>query len=373
MAHNLKKGTGYLLQIPARILPARAVAFASAATRNGFTMMGTMDVRLAMVGAGFQAWSLFNGYKDYQSSVGFKSSDTSWAIASASTGLFGATLDIVGKAAVAMKGDAVILNLGFRVAATKLIVAGGVAGALASFVDCGQAIMKAYTFGKRGDADARDYQAGIAFVSFVGGGAGVAIAFGYTALLGPVGILIACIAIGVALAYFAFMAEDSAVEIWLDRCLFGNGVRAEGKFKSIQQECDALELVGRNVLVETEWRDTMLGRPDEIVVAIKCPAEKGDAINFGVLLQGGGIVRQLSFFEAKQAGMPILEKKDISLPAENEAKVESYTAVNSGNVKSIELSVHVAPIFDKAKIWLRYIPDAKQPTSFYDDFFLLAD
>jgi len=374
VAHNLKKGTTYLLQIPARVLPGRAVAFASAATRNGLTVMGTMDVRLAFVGAGFQSWSLWNGYKDYQTSVGFKASDTSWAIASAGTGLLGATLDIVGKATIAVKGqNAVISMIGIRVAASKVVTTGGVLGAFASFVDCGQAIMKAYTFGKRGDTDAGQYQYAVAGVALVGGIAGIKIALGATAFMGPVGLLIACIAIGVVLTYLAFMAEDSAVEIWLDRCKFGQGARAEGKFKSIQQECDSLELVGRNLSIETEWRDTLLGSPDEIAIVIKRPSDKGDAINFGVLLQGEDLIRELNYLDLMEAGAPILEKIQVPPPTGREAKVDTYTIANSGGIKTVELNLQVAPIFNKARIWLRYIPDATQPTAFHDDVLLLAD
>ncbi len=374
VAHNLKKGTSYILKIPARVLPAKAVAFASAATGHGLTVMGTMDVRLAFIGAGFQSWSLWNGYKDYQTSIGFKASDTSWAIASAGTGLLGATLDVVSKATIAVKGqNAVISMIGIRVAASRVVTTGGILGALASFVDCGQAIMKAYTFGKRGDGDASRYQMGVALFAAIGGGAGVAIAFGSTALLGPVGILIACIAIGVVLTYLAFMAEDSAVEVWLDRCRFGKGARAEGRFKSIQQECDSLELVGRNVTIETEWRDNLLGSPDEIAIVIKRPADKGDAINFGVLLQGEGFVRQLCYLDLKQSGTPILVQAKVDQPTNTEAKEATYTVTNAGGTRTVELSLQVSPIFNKAKIWLRYIPDAGQPAAFHDDVLLLAD
>lgn len=374
IAHNLKESTAYLLQIPARVLPTRALAFAAAATRNGLTILGTMDVRLALVGAGFQAWALRGSIKEYEGSIGFKSSDTSWAIASAFSGLLGATLDVVGKAAIVKGGKKAVVNLGIvKIAAQRLVTSGGLLGAFASFVDCGQALMRAYTFGKRGDTDARNWLIGLSIASAFGGVAGVFVAFGHTAFFGPVGLLIACIAAGVVLTYLAFMAEDSAVEIWLDRCKFGAGKRAEGKFTSMQQECDALELVGRNVLTEIEWRDTLSTSYDDIAILIKRPANKGDAVNFGLILQGSGVMRQISHIEIEAAGMPNIVSSNVKQPDAPEVKDLIRTVSSTAGIQTTEVSLAVSRAFNQARVWLRYIPDVQQPTIFHDDVLLLAD
>jgi hypothetical protein len=173
--------------------------------------------------------ALRGSIKEYEGSIGFKSSDTSWAIASAFSGLLGATLDVVGKAAIVKGGKKAVVNLGIvKIAAQRLVTSGGLLGAFAHLLTAAQALMRAYTFGKRGDTDARRWLIGLSIASAFGGVAGVSVAFGHTAFFGPVGLLIACIAAGVVLTYLAFMAEDSAVEIWLDRCKFGAGKRAEG-------------------------------------------------------------------------------------------------------------------------------------------------
>ena len=109
---------------------------------------------------------------------------------------------MVGKAAIVKGGKKAVVNLGIvKIAAQRLVTSGGLLGAFASFVDCGQALMRAYTFGKRGDTDARNWLIGLSLTSAVGGVAGGAIAFGHTAFFGPVGLLIACIAAGVVFTY----------------------------------------------------------------------------------------------------------------------------------------------------------------------------
>lgn len=138
------------------------------------------------------------------------------------------------------------------------------------------------------------------------------------------------------LTYLAFMAEDSAVEIWLDRCKFGAGQRAEGKFTSMQQECDALELVG-------------------------------------LILQGSGVMRQISHIEIEAAGMPNIVSTNVKQPDAPEVKDLIRTVSSTAGIQTTEVSLAVSRAFNQARVWLRYIPDVQQPTIFHDDVLLLAD
>lgn len=388
VGHNLRSGAQVLARIPKQLAATEAIQAAGRLTRNSLGLAKSPDVVFASVAFGFQAYSLYKAIKDYGSSAGWKHQDAAWSIASSSVGVASAVVDLYGNSMIALYGKEVRV-IGGRVAASTLVRWAGIAGAGASFVESFQAAIRCATFSKRGDSDAAWLNGIAAASAFVAGGAGIAIAVGYSAFFGPVGLLIVAIGIGLLAAYFAFMAEDQPVQIWLDRCKLGRNNRSEGAFKSMKQEMDALELVGRQVVVELEWIDTKLSlSTDEISVFVKRLHGVGDGVLYGLVVKGSlGEVRVYP----RSQGIPTnvsypwpqaLSNDKTHMAIASDVKIlgdQSSTKVIDGPSDGVKMvAVEDAwevktPLFDSADLYVRYFPDINKKDEYFDDVLHVAD
>jgi len=394
IGHTFPKGAAILAKIPAQVSATSAGRFATQLSRNSVKALSAADVKLAGPALAFQLFALRKSMDDFDNSVGFKHQDAAWAIASSAMGVTSAAVDLAGKAWKAARPGASVL--GARVTAAIIIKGAGFLGAGASAVDCVQAIIRVNTMAKRGDKDAALIHGGIALAAAGATYAGVAMALGSSAFFGPVGILIACIGIGLFLTYLAFFAEDTAIGIWLDRCKFGNADRPEGPFANRQHEMDGLELVARKIVVEIEWLDkpfsSLRFNTDEIAISVKRNTGASDAMLLGLLIEGKSgtrqvFIRQHGFgtgtaraestwpqkiararhangfvgkdFEAKR----LHGESGIKPLKENEQAITAWEEV-------VELDPEK---FDRATIWLRYFPDKNNELAYYDDELMVAD
>jgi hypothetical protein len=399
VGHTLKSGSRILAQFPPRIAAASAFQIASKLTRNGLTIAGTTDVRLAGVAVCFQALGLRTALNDYENNVGWKRTEAAWAIGSSIVGLTGATLDIAGKAVSAIKGsEAVVSVLGMSAKAAIIVRVGGYLGAGASIVDCIQSTMKSYTLVKRGDTDAAVRVGAVAAFSAGAAVAGYFVAGGSIALFGPVGWLILCIGAGLVFAYLAFMAEDTPVGIWLDRCSFGKSKRAEGKFANQRLEADALEMIAVQLVIQVEWHDTVSSfDSDEVEITVKRPAGAGDAVVLGLRLHGEtGTGDRLSSIYGH--GVTSAELKSMKLPSALYTSKDALSAqaAYGGNFEAAGLSAEGenklvvedsgAKIyhwetrievntrkFQRGTVHVRYFPDKANPHLFSDQELRVAD
>ncbi|MEN3109844.1 hypothetical protein ACFONG_13125 [Uliginosibacterium paludis] len=308
------------------------------------------------------------------------------------------TLDIGGKAMMAIKGEQAAIRLaGISVKATTVVKAGGFLGVGASIADAIQSALKAYTLVKRGDNNAAAYAGIGAAVAGLAAYAGFNVALGVTALLGPLGLLILCIGAGIVLAYLAFMAEDTPIGIWLDRSSFGSGRRPEGKFLSQRLEADALEMVGKQLVIQVEWHDTALSlETDEIEISVKRPANGGDAVVMGLRLHGeSGTGDRLSSIYVHGAtlsemkslkppnGLYIADKTTTALSKPG-FDFEASELVDAGTNKAVEdgsakiyqwekrFEVNTRK-FERGTVYIRYFPNKTDPTAFFDNEISIAD
>lgn len=395
VGHNLKQGAAMLAGIPSRLSASAAVQSAMRLTRNGLTIGGSTDVRFAGVAICFQVYGFRTAMSDYQKNVGWKQTEVAWAMGSALMGLLGAVMDLSGKAILAVQGGQVAGQaIGISVIANRIVRTGGLLGAGASAVDAIQGTMKAYTLVKRGDMNSAGWVGAGVFTSVVAVGAGLKIAAGSAALFGPVGLLILCIGAGLVFAYMAFMAEDTPIGVWLDRGAFGNGKRSEGKFPSQRHETDALEMIGKQLVIQLEWHDTFsVDGSDEISIVIKRPVSGVDAVAFGVRMHGvagqadrrsyaylhGASFQQMGSLPLPAAftGQPLANASPgerfeaTGLFAERECKVAEEEG-SSLHLWEERIEVN-SDKFAKATVYIRYFPDKTNPAQFLDQTLALAD
>lgn len=378
-------------RLPTNISATTAGQLAAKVSRNSLTILGAADAKLAAPALGFQIWALWKASNDINGAVGYKYDDAQWTVASSILGFAGASFDLFGKSWKALSYSA---TGAVSVRVERLIRHAGFVSAGASVVDCFQAIMRMNVMMKRGDNDAAAYQSLLAVTAVAAGGASLAMAFGYTALLGPVGILLACIVAGIALTILAANAQDLAIEIWLDRCKFGYARRIEGKFATKRHEADSLELVYRNINIELEWLDkpfTSL-RTNEISVCIKRSKQASDGLIIGLVIEGRAGRRKVIYLhnglgkieDHCKVGWPVtFSKMEVARQLEGgefEARIKNgerkIKDMNEGEQITIswEEKVELNPEkFDRAKLMVRYFPDKNDGTHFFDEELLVAD
>lgn len=394
IGHTFPKGAAILAKIPGQLSATSAGAFAAQLSRNSLKVLGAADVKLAGPALALQLFALRKSLDDFDNSVGFKHQDAAWAIASSTLGVTSAAVDLAGKAWKAARPAASVL--GARLTAAVVIKGAGFLGAGASAIDCVQAVIRVNTMAKRGDHDAKWIHGGIALAAAGATYAGVAMALGSSAFFGPVGILIACIGIGLVLTYLAFFAEDTAVGIWLDRCKFGNANRIEGPFSNRQHELDALEIVARKISIEIEWVDKPLSslrfNTDEITISVKRNVSANDAMLLGLLVEGSsgartvfirqhgfkiGTIRPQTTWPQKVKAARLANSaigKDFEAKRLNDESSVKSVKDNEQMITAWEEIVELDPAkFDRATIWLRYFPDSKDELVYYDDELLVAD
>lgn len=394
LAHSFPGGSVVLAQLHGQISANAAGRFALNAMSTSMRALSSTETKLASAAFLFQLYALRKSLNDFNSAVGFKKQDAAWAVASCAIGITSATVDLAGKGWKAIRPNASFTIIGARITADLAIKGAGFLSAGASAIDCIQSFIRANAKAKRGDMDAMKIQIGAGAVAAVAVYAGIKIALGSTALLGPVGLLVLCIGAGLLVAYLAFFAEDTAIGIWLDRCKFGNTERSEGPFRSRQQELDALELISRDISVELEWMDTPFSfDTDEVSILVRRLSGANDGIIMGLFVDGVAGKRQVF---VRHQGLP----EDIglyrsSLPAKFAKAQVAYasngvgfeaktTRKRKGNVtvvreseKQIIVWEEAAEInhrkFDRATVWIRYFPDKDNLYAFYEDELSVAD
>jgi hypothetical protein len=201
----------------------------------------------------FQGWAARDGVKEVDAKLGKQSSEAQLGVLSAAVGITGAAVELVG---------AVLKKTAAEVAGKALVKLGGAIAAVASIVDAVQAYHSRQRTLTKGDRDAAAYY-GIAAMAFAAGaavGIGAALA-GASSLLGPLGIALALIAIGVVALWAAINAEDTIAEIWMDRCYFGKGQRTEGKWTDQQmpEELKQLNAIVVGLGAQVGFDDNFLG------------------------------------------------------------------------------------------------------------------
>jgi hypothetical protein len=390
---SFSSGTAKLAQISRQISGTAAAQIAQRITRQGMSALASGEVKLMSVALVFQLYALQKSIREFNNSAGAKSQELIWAISSAAFGVTGATVELAGKSWRAISPNTSFSVGGVRIVPLTVIKSGGLLGTVASAIECVQSLLKANTYAKCGDRDAAFVQIGAAIAAGVGVYFGAKVAFGSVALFGPVGIVILCAAAGLALGFAAFYVQDTAIDIWLDRCKFGNGIRTEGRFRSARLEADGLELVYRSVIIQLEWLDTPLNiGTDEIAISVKRRSNGRDAVLVGLFVEGPAGRRQVFIrrqgisgdgvkldapFPRKLLGMT---DATASMGERFEARVLNrksgvYVEKEDGktNIAWEERVLINSEKFERATVWVRYFPDKADQSLYYDEQLTVQD
>lgn len=216
------------------------------------TAAGGGEIYLAVGSLIFQSWAVKDGLHEVEEKVGHLNADAQLSLLSAGVGTTGAAAELTG--AVAKKFGAKF--------GEELIMAGGVIAAAASIVDGVQAAMSSLRAFSKNDRAAGYSYGAASFLFLVGGGIGVyASIVGASSLIGPFGIALGLIVIGVIALWAAINAESTVAEIWMDRCVFGAGLRSEGKWtdKQVAEELEHLNAIVIGLGAEVGFSHNLLG------------------------------------------------------------------------------------------------------------------
>lgn len=394
LAHSFPGGSVVLAQLHGQISANAAGRFALNAMSTSMRALSSTETKLASAAFLFQLYALRKSINDFNSAVGFKKQDAAWAVVSSAIGVTSATVDLAGKGWKAIRPNAGFTVLGVRITAPLVIKGAGYVGAAASAIDCIQSLIRSNVMAKRGDNDVAILQS-IAGVFALGAAASSwSIAAGSAAFFGPVGILIICIAAGVALAYFSFYLEDTAIEVWLDRSKFGNFERSEGPFTSMVHERDALELIYKQITVELEWKDTPFSlNTDEVSTLVKRVGGADDGLVIGVFIEGPAGKRRVCVqhygisenTELSYAAFPVkFSRAPLACSSPNKNFEARLIKKRNGNIvetrqsgQSVlvwEQSIELDPDkFECATVWIRYFPDKYDLSLYFDEQILVAD
>lgn len=267
-AHALtlnSKAIKALESVVVKIPLGQALRFSRSITSKAFRLGGGGGMVLVAGSLYFQKWAIQDSMKELKSKLGPLAVEAQLAVTCAWVGTIGVVAGAVG---------GVIEEAGKMSARTSLLNAGKVVskigatiGAVAAVVDGVQCSFAAGRTGGKGDGDAAALYAGAAAVYFIAAGFGsYAAIVGSSALLGPLGIALGLIVVGAILAWAALNAEDTQAEIWLDRCYFGLGKRAEGKWNENQslEELSELNSILVGLSAQMGFSDSWLGLEERI-------------------------------------------------------------------------------------------------------------
>lgn len=224
---------------------------------HSLRVAGSGSVILAAGSLFFQGWSLRDSLRSADKTLGASGMESQLALISPAVGVVGASLEVLGFSMNA---------LGKQIGKALVKIGGGIAAG-ASLVDAVQSGFAAARTWKSGDRDAANLYGAAAVVYLFGAAfGGAAAVLGSSALLGPLGIALALIALGVVFTWMAINAEDSQAEIWLDRCYFGHGKRSEGRWQDSQaaQEMAALNAILVGLSAKISFSDAWLGIAERI-------------------------------------------------------------------------------------------------------------
>ncbi|WP_425603331.1 T6SS effector BTH_I2691 family protein [Luteimonas endophytica] len=220
-------------------------------------VVGSGNVILAAGSLFFQGWALRDSLRSADETLGASGAESQLSLISPAVGIVGASAEVLGFS----------MNALGRQVGEKFIRAGGGIAAAASLVDAVQSGFATVRTWKHGDADAAGWHLGATILFGVGGAlSGYAVMAGSAALLGPLGIALALIALGVIATWVALNAEDTQAEIWLDRCYFGRGRRAEGQWTDgqVAEELAALNAIVVGLSATLSFSDDWLGISERV-------------------------------------------------------------------------------------------------------------
>ncbi len=237
---------------------------------------------------------------DLENQGGLQRMEAAASIASASTGIAGAAVELAaiglarplvtpaGTPAAAMLAGKLPWSVRLRLAAGFLTGGGALFDGVA-------AVIKSSGLRRKGDNDASAWTAaqgliqGVSGISILSGSAiawyvarrlavdaslriGLTLAGGtfvaastIAAWLSGVGLVLWIVGVGVS--FWAMSLEDDAAEIWLDRSYFGRHERTEGRFEDLEQELSAFGGLSLGMTVEISWDHNWLS-DDEVRATI---------------------------------------------------------------------------------------------------------
>ncbi|RNF84988.1 hypothetical protein EER27_04140 [Lysobacter psychrotolerans] len=243
----------------------RLLGFSRDVAGKSLRVAGSGSVILAAGAVFMQGWAFKNSMKDLDEKLGPRATEAQLALTSAGIGVVGGTVELVG---AAMEKSGALLGRSALEATGKAVVrVGATVAAVASVVDSVQSIFALLRARERGDDDAkRWYGLAAAAYFFAAGFGGFAAYVGMSSLLGPLGIALALVAIGVIATWAAINAEDTQAEIWLDRCCFGYGKRSEGKWSDEMrfEELAELNAILVGLSAQMGFSDAWLGLEERV-------------------------------------------------------------------------------------------------------------
>lgn len=234
---------------------------------------GSGDVLLAAGAVIFQGWAISEGLKEVDSKLGELGGEAKLGLMSAGIGFFSAVTELTGATMTALSsklGLKVGQKLGEKFGEQSIEVFGKLLtkkvapwiAVFASIVDSIQAAFAATRTYRKGDRDAfRWYTAASLLFAISAGFGAYALAVGSLSLLGPFGIALAFVALGVIALWWAMTAEDTVAEIWMDRCYFGRGERSEKPWTDAQavEEIEHLNAIYVGLGAQVGFNDNILG------------------------------------------------------------------------------------------------------------------
>lgn len=300
-------GKPALAQIPADLaddlLREPQVAFGKrlgAALGKPFEVEYRLPSLAAVVVLALQGRALWKSIDDLENQGGLQRMEAAASIASASTGIAGAAVELAaiglarplvtpaGTPAAAMLAGKLPWSVRLRLAAGFLTGGGALFDGVA-------AVIKSSGLRRKGDNDASAWTAaqgliqGVSGISILSGSAiawyvarrlavdaslriGLTLAGGtfvaastIAAWLSGVGLVLWIVGVGVS--FWAMSLEDDAAEIWLDRSYFGRHERTEGRFEDLEQELSAFGGLSLGMTVEISWDHNWLS-DDEVRATI---------------------------------------------------------------------------------------------------------
>lgn len=182
----------------------------------------------------FQAWAFKSSVKDMKEKLGADGQEAQLALLSAGLGLVAATIETVG---------VLFKTVGKELVGKALAKLAGFIGAASCLVDAIQSVFAGNRAGSRGDSNARNayYAAAVLFgvSAFV---SSYAVAIGSSALLGPIGLALLLVGLGIGSIWYAMNAESTQAEMWADRCYFGINRNKRGKWSDAEFSIEVAEL-----------------------------------------------------------------------------------------------------------------------------------
>lgn len=182
----------------------------------------------------FQAWAFKSSMKDVKEKLGAEGQEAQLSLISAGVGVMAATTELAGTLFKLTGKEALAKAIG-RVA--------GFIGAASGIIDSVQAFFSASRAAAHGDRGASRayFAAGLLFAASSAVSI-YAVAIGASALMGPLGIALVLVGLGIAAMWYAMNAESSQAEMWADRCYFGVNKNKKGIWKDEELPMEMSEL-----------------------------------------------------------------------------------------------------------------------------------